>query len=93
MTSYFPLPMERHVVPLWCPTESSCRSPPPPPQEESAKRLKAYVQRFGTLRIIDGGESTPDALFGKLNAVIVEMIHSVSVHPVQSVCMLSLDST
>ncbi len=44
------------------------------PQERASERLKAFLQKFGTLRIVDSGESTPDALFGKLNAVVVAMI-------------------
>lgn len=48
------------------------------PQEQNADELKVFFQRFGTLRIVDSGESTPDALFGKLNAVVVAMIQEVS---------------
>lgn len=43
-------------------------------QERASERLKAFLQKFGTLRIVDSGESTPDALFGKLNAVVMAMI-------------------
>lgn len=43
-------------------------------QERTSERLKGFLRKFGTLRIVDSGESTPDALFGKLNAVVVAMI-------------------
>lgn len=47
-------------------------------QERSSDELKAFLDKFGTLRIVDSGEGTPDALFGKLNAVVVAMIQEVS---------------
>ncbi|CAM9201758.1 unnamed protein product [Ectocarpus fasciculatus] len=43
-------------------------------QEQTSEGLKAFLEKFGTLRIVDSGESTPDALFGKLNAVVVAMV-------------------
>ncbi|CAB1113052.1 unnamed protein product [Ectocarpus sp. CCAP 1310/34] len=43
-------------------------------QEQTSEELKAFLEKFGTLRIVDSGESTPDALFGKLNAVVVAMV-------------------
>lgn len=46
-------------------------------QEQASEELKAFLGKFGTLRIVDSGESTPDALFGKLNAVVVEMVREV----------------
>lgn len=48
------------------------------PQEQTSEDLKVFFQKFGTLRIVDSGESTPDALFGKLNAVVVTMVQEVS---------------
>lgn len=48
------------------------------PQEQTSEDLKVFFQKFGTLRIVDSGESTPDALFGKLNAVVVAMLQEVS---------------
>lgn len=47
-------------------------------QEQSSDELKAFLNKFGTLRIVQSGEGTPDALFGKLNAVVVTMIQEVS---------------
>lgn len=47
-------------------------------QEQTSEGLKAFLEKFGTLRIVDSGESTPDALFGKLNAVVVTMVQEVS---------------
>lgn len=47
-------------------------------QEQTSAELKVFFQKFGTLRIVDSGESTPDALFGKLNAVVVAMVQEVS---------------
>ncbi|CAN0085787.1 unnamed protein product, partial [Ectocarpus sp. 12 AP-2014] len=44
-------------------------------QEQTSEELKAFLEKFGTLRVVDSGESTPDALFGKLNAVVVAMVH------------------
>eukprot|EP00903_Cladosiphon_okamuranus_P015252 g14094.t3 len=43
-------------------------------QEQTSEELKIFLQKFGTLRIVDGGESTPDALFGKLNAVVMAIL-------------------
>ncbi|CAM9397884.1 unnamed protein product, partial [Ectocarpus sp. 12 AP-2014] len=43
-------------------------------QEQTSEELKAFLEKFGTLRVVDSGESTPDALFGKLNAVVVAMV-------------------
>ncbi|CAN0076746.1 unnamed protein product [Scytosiphon promiscuus] len=43
-------------------------------QEQTSEHLKAFLNKFGTLRVVDSGESTPDALFGKLNAVVVAMV-------------------
>lgn len=48
-------------------------------QEQASEELKVFLEKFGTLRIVDSGESTPDALFGKLNAVVVAMVQQVSV--------------
>lgn len=47
-------------------------------QEQTSEGLKVFLEKFGTLRIVDSGESTPDALFGKLNAVVVAMVQKVS---------------
>lgn len=47
-------------------------------QEQSSDELKAFLNKFGTLRIVESGEGTPDALFGKLNAVVVTVIQEVS---------------
>ncbi|CAM9309255.1 unnamed protein product, partial [Sphacelaria rigidula] len=43
-------------------------------QEEASEALKNFLGKFGTLRMVDGGDCTPDALFGKLNSVVVAMI-------------------
>lgn len=48
------------------------------PQEQTSEELKVFFQKFGTLRIVDSGDSTPDALFGKLNALVVAMVQDVS---------------
>lgn len=47
------------------------------PQEKSWEELKAFLGKFGTLRTVESGEGTPDALFGKLNAVVVAMLEEV----------------
>lgn len=46
-------------------------------QEEASEALKNFLGKFGTLRMVDGGDCTPDALFGKLNSVVVAMIQEV----------------
>ncbi|CAM9137868.1 unnamed protein product [Ectocarpus sp. 4 AP-2014] len=43
-------------------------------QEQTSEELKTFLEKFGTLRMVDSGDSTPDALFGKLNAVVVAMV-------------------
>lgn len=50
-------------------------------QEKSLEELKSFLARFGTLRVVDSGEGTPDALFGKLNAVVVAMLREVNAIP------------
>lgn len=49
-----------------------------PWQEQSSAELKAFLDRFGTLRTVESGLGTPDALFGKLNSVVLAMIQEVS---------------
>ncbi|CAM9180110.1 unnamed protein product, partial [Hapterophycus canaliculatus] len=46
-------------------------------QEQTSEGLKSFLDKLGILRIVDSGESTPDALFGKLNAVVVDMVREV----------------
>lgn len=54
-------------------------------QEQTSEKLKVFLEKFGTLRMVDSGESTPDALFGKLNAVVVAMVQKVSdIHAILS---------
>lgn len=48
-------------------------------QEQSSEELKAFLDKFGTLRTVESGESTPDALFGKMNSVVLAMIQEVNV--------------
>lgn len=46
-------------------------------QEQSCEELKAFLDKFGTLRTVESGEGTPDALFGKINSVVLAMIQQV----------------
>lgn len=64
-----------------------------PGQEESSEKLKMFLSKFGTLRTVDGGECTPDALFGKINSVVVAMIQEVSVSIRQQLMCISRRAT
>ena len=46
-------------------------------QDESSQGLKAFGAKLWTLRTVDSGEGTTDALFGKVNAVVMDMIQQV----------------